>query len=103
VKGRIAPGAHADIAVVDPRRRETIRAASLHSRGKVTPFEGREVTGVPIHTLVRGRFVQRDRRLVAETAGWGRQVTEIQRMPTPAPRNEALAIRALTASLRGAA
>jgi dihydroorotase len=103
MKGRIAAGAHADIAVVDPARRETIRAVGLHSRSKVTPFEGVEVTGVPIHTLVRGRFVQRDRALVPGTAGWGRQVTDIQRMPPPAPRNEALAIGALTTPQRGAA
>jgi dihydroorotase len=45
------------------------------------------VTGVPVHTLVRGRFVQRDRRLVAETRGWGRQVTDVQRMPAPHVRN----------------
>jgi dihydroorotase len=95
-KGRIAPSADADIAVVDPRRRETIRAAALHSRAKVTPFDGREVTGVPVHTLVRGRFVQRDRRLVPGTAGWGRLVSRIPRMPPAAPRNEALAIAALT-------
>jgi dihydroorotase len=87
LKGRIAPGAHADIAVVDMGRREVIRAAGLHSRAKVTPFEGTEVTGVPVHTLVRGRFVQRDRRLVAGTSGWGRQVTDIQLMPPAAPRN----------------
>ncbi|MFN7634455.1 MAG: dihydroorotase, partial [Acetobacteraceae bacterium] len=86
-KGRIEPGAHADIAVVDMARRETIRAAALHSRGKITPFEGAEVQGVPVHTLVRGRFVQRDRRLVPGVAGWGRQVTGLQTMPQPAPRN----------------
>lgn len=86
-KGRVEAGAHADIAVVDLNRRETIRASALHSRGKVTPFEGTEVQGVPVHTLVRGRFVQRDRRLVTQARGWGRQVTEIQRMPKPAPRN----------------
>jgi dihydroorotase len=86
-KGRIEPGAHADIAVVDMARRETIRAAALHSRGKITPFEGVEVQGVPVHTLVRGRFVQRDRRLVPGVAGWGRQVTGIQKMPSAAPRN----------------
>lgn len=83
VKGRIEAGAHADIAVVDMTRTETIRAAALHSRGKVTPFEGESVTGVPVHTLVRGRFVQRDRQLVAEARGHGRQVTDIQRMPAP--------------------
>jgi dihydroorotase len=81
MKGRIAVGAHADIAVVDMSRTETIRAEGLHSRGKVTPFDGVEVTGIPVHTLVRGRFVQRDRQLVGETRGWGRQVTDIQKMP----------------------
>ena len=86
-KGRIEPGAEADIAVVDMDRTETIRAEALQSRGKITPFEGVEVTGVPIHTLVRGRFVQRDRRLVEETRSWGRQVTAIQAMPKPHPKN----------------
>jgi dihydroorotase len=86
-KGRIAVGALADIAVVDLARRETIRAEALHSRGKITPFEGVEVTGVPVHTLVRGRFVQRDRALVPGNAGWGRQVSDVQQMPTPEPRH----------------
>jgi dihydroorotase len=99
VKGRIEPGAHADIAVVDLGRTETIRAEALHSRGKVTPFDGVSVTGVPVHTLVRGRFVQRDRRLVADTSGWGRQVTDIQRMPPAQVRN---ADQTLAALLQGA-
>ncbi len=42
---------------------------------------------MPIHTLVRGRFVQRDRHLVEGTSGWGRQVTAIQKMPPPNVRN----------------
>jgi dihydroorotase len=94
-KGRIVAGAQADIAVVDPQRREVIRAERLHSRGKVTPFEGVEVTGVPVHTLVRGRFVQRDRKLVQDAKGWGRQVTDIQRMPPAKPQNSDLAINVL--------
>jgi len=87
VKGRIAPGAHADIAVVDLDRREVIAADRLHSRGKITPFEGVETIGAPVHTLVRGQFVQRDRKLVPGMSGHGRQVTDIQQMPAPAPRN----------------
>ncbi len=105
-KGRIAPGAHADVAIVDPKRTETIRAHALHSRAKVTPFDGVTVTGVSVHTLVRGRFVQRDRRFVSESAGWGRPVTEIQRMPAPVPRTADLAIDRLAprvASTRSAA
>jgi len=97
-KGRVEAGAHADLAVVDLARTETIAAAALHSRGKVTPFEGKPVTGIPIHTLVRGRFVQRDRALVRDARGWGRQVTAIQAMPPPALRH---ADQTLAAVLRG--
>jgi dihydroorotase len=42
---------------------------------------------LPIHTLVRGRFVMRDRALDAGTRGWGRSVHAIQQMPAAAPRN----------------
>ncbi|MCC5612537.1 allantoinase AllB [Nostoc sp. CHAB 5834] len=98
VKGRIEAGAHADIAVVDLAHSETIAAEKLHSRARITPFEGTPVTGLPVHTLVRGRFVQRDRRLVSEAKGWGRQVTAIQQMPAPAPRNTD---QTLAAALQG--
>ncbi|MFK7860989.1 MAG: dihydroorotase family protein [Granulosicoccus sp.] len=87
MKGRMAVGAHADIAVIDMDREETIDAQHLHSRGKVTPFSGRKTIGAPVHTLVRGRFVQRDRQWVPDTAGHGRQVTAIQKMPEPSPEN----------------
>lgn len=87
LKGRIATGAHADIAVVDMSRQEEIKANGLHSRGKVTPFEGRTTIGAPIHTLVRGRFVQRNRTLVPDMSGHGKQVTSIQSMPAPRPCN----------------
>jgi len=53
----------------------------------VTPFHGHVLHGVPVHTLVRGRFVMRERTLVAEARGWGKSVRRIQRMPDPAPRN----------------
>jgi dihydroorotase len=86
-KGTIAVGAEADIAVVDLGRRWTIDDARLQSRSRITPFHGRAVTGLPLHTLVRGRFVMRDRALVEETRGWGRSVHAIQQMPEPAPRN----------------
>jgi dihydroorotase len=86
-KGVIAPGADADIAMVDLRRAWTIDDAEIQSRSKISPWHGRAVTGLPIHTLVRGRFIMRDRALVAGTKGWGRSVHAIQRMPPPAIRN----------------
>lgn len=87
MKGRLAVGAHADIAVLDMTREEVVQAKRLHSRGKITPFEGRKTVGAPVHTIVRGAFVQRDRTLVPDMAGHGKQVTDIQTMPTPSPQN----------------
>jgi allantoinase len=86
-KGVIAPGAHADIALVDMAREASISAERLHSRSKITPWHARPVKGVPLHTIVRGRFVMRDRELVEDARGWGRPVKPHQKMPTPAPRN----------------
>jgi len=86
-KGVIAPGAEADIAVIDLAHEWTIDDAKLQSISKVTPFHGMRAKGLPIHTLVRGRFVMRDRTLVEGTRGHGRSVHVIQEMPAPAPRN----------------
>jgi len=86
-KGAIQVGTEADIAVVDLGRRWTIDDAKLQSRSRITPWHGYAVTGLPLHTLVRGRFVMRDRTLVSETRGWGRSVHAIQQMPQPVPRN----------------
>lgn len=86
-KGVIQPGSDADIAVVDLNRRWTIKDAETHSIAKVTPWDGRQVQGLPIHTIVRGRFVVKDRVLQNGTRGWGRSVHAIQNMPAPTPRN----------------
>jgi dihydroorotase len=86
-KGVIQPGAEADIAVVDLDREWTIDDAKLQSLSKITPFHGRRVRGLPIHTLVRGRFVMKDRVLQPGTRGFGRSVHAIQQVPAPAPKN----------------
>jgi dihydroorotase len=96
-KGAIQPGADADIAIVDLARDWTIDDAKLQSRAKITPWNGRRVTGLPVHTLVRGRFVMRERRLVPETRGWGRSVHTIQRMPPARVHNAEQTSAAITA------
>ena len=65
-RGTIAIGADADIAIWDPERRVTITHDLLHDGSDYTPYEGREVTGWPVLTMVRGRTVMRDGELVAE-------------------------------------
>jgi allantoinase len=56
-KGAIAVGADADLALLDPTLTWTIRGDDLHHTHHWTPFEGREVTGRVVRTLVRGTTV----------------------------------------------
>ncbi len=86
-KGVIAPGAHADITLVDMARKGVLSQNRLQSISKISPWHGRSVQGSPRHTLVRGRFVMRDGDLVTAAAGWGRSVKGIQKMPPAKPRN----------------
>jgi dihydroorotase len=86
-KGVVQAGSQADLTLVDLGRESVIDDALLHSRSKVTPWNGRSVRGLPIHTLVRGRFVMRERALVTETRGWGRSVHTLQQLPDAAPCN----------------
>jgi dihydroorotase len=95
-KGVIAPGAEADIAVVDLKREVTLDDATMQTTAKVTPWHGRKVQGLPIHTLVRGRFVMRDRALAEGTQGHGRSVHVIQQMPPAQPRNTDQTMSAVT-------
>lgn len=64
-KGTIAVGSDADITLWDPHRKETIRQEILHHGADYTPYEGLEVTGWPVLTMVRGKVVVRDGRLEA--------------------------------------
>jgi dihydroorotase len=100
-KGALQPGADADIAIVDLAHEWSIDDGKLQSRSKITPWNGWRVKGLPIHTLVRGRFVMRDRRLLAGTRGWGRSVHAIQRMPPAHPENADQTIAAVTATPPG--
>jgi dihydroorotase len=94
-KGVVQAGSEADLALVDLDRSWTIDDARLQSRSRITPWQGRPVRGLPVHTLVRGRFVMRDRALMTDTRGFGRSVHAIQRMPEAAPRNADQTMRAI--------
>ncbi len=82
-KGVIQSGADADFAFVDLKHQWVLDDEKLQSRSKISPWHGRAVTGLPVHTMVRGRFVMKDRTLVADTKGHGRSVHPLQEMPTP--------------------
>ncbi len=68
-KGRIAAGYDADFTIVDLKRRETIRDSWIASRCGWTPYDGREVLGWPVGTMVRGRRVMWEGELVTPAQG----------------------------------
>jgi dihydropyrimidinase len=72
-KGTIAVGSDADILLLDPNKRATIRYSELHSKCGYEPCEGRECIGWPVMTLARGELIARDGQFVGQ-AGRGQLV-----------------------------
>jgi dihydropyrimidinase len=70
-KGRLAPGADADIVLFDPERRVTLTSSALHSPIDFCSYEGIEVHGFPVTTISRGQVLVEDGRFVG-TPGRGR-------------------------------
>jgi allantoinase len=56
-KGRIAVGAEADLVAFAPDETFTVDPGRLHHRHPITPYAGRELTGVVRRTWLRGRPV----------------------------------------------
>ena len=68
-KGRIAVGYDADLTVVDLKRRETITNDWVKSRAGWTPYDGKQVTGWPVGTFVRGARVMWQGELTTPSRG----------------------------------
>jgi dihydroorotase len=68
-KGRIAIGYDADFTVVDLKRRWTVTSDWLASRCGWSPFDGWELTGKPIGTIIRGQTAMWEDALVGSAQG----------------------------------
>lgn len=66
-KGRIEPGADADLVVFDPTETHTVDAENNHSKAGYSVYDGTEVTGRVKKTFVRGTLVADSGDIVAET------------------------------------
>ena len=60
-RGRLQPGAPADITIFDPRERWDYHVAGSHSKSKNSPFEGYAMQGKVKSTIVAGHVVFRER------------------------------------------
>ncbi|TGR33510.1 dihydroorotase [Mesorhizobium sp. M8A.F.Ca.ET.202.01.1.1] len=78
-KGRIAAGYDADFTIVDMKRRETITNAQAGSKAGWTPYDGKQVTGWPVGTVIRGRRVMWEGEIA--TPGQGRAMEFSEALP----------------------
>jgi len=69
-KGNLLPGADADITIIDMNMKKIIKESELHSKSKTSPYDGMETQGVPVASIVRGRFVMRNSELTGKK-GYG--------------------------------
>ncbi|MBU2959890.1 dihydropyrimidinase [Citreicella sp. C3M06] len=68
-KGALEVGSDADIVLWDADLTRTIRQENLHHGCDYTPFEGLEVTGWPVLTMLRGQVVTQGDTLASATPG----------------------------------
>jgi dihydroorotase len=54
-KGSLAPGADADVTIIDPKAEWTVEPSEFKSRGRSTPWAGRKLRGRAVHVIVGGR------------------------------------------------
>jgi dihydroorotase len=58
-RGSLARGSHADVTIFDPKKRWTFEAAKSRSKSRNTPFDGWQLTGKVVATIVGGGVVYR--------------------------------------------
>ena len=58
-RGSLVRGSIADVTIFDPKKKWTFDGAKSHSKSKNTPFDGWELTGKVIATIVGGKVVYR--------------------------------------------
>jgi dihydropyrimidinase len=65
-KGALVPGADADIVLFDPEKQVTLSTNVLHENVDYTPYDGFELTGYPVKTILRGQLIAENGEFTAE-------------------------------------
>ena len=62
-------GTDADFTIVDMNKESVIDHKKLHSKNNPTPWNGWNVKGMPVYTVVRGMTVMKDGEVVGSPRG----------------------------------
>ena len=68
-KGRIAPGLDADLVLIDPHGTTEVTADSLRYRHRHSPYVGRTLRSRVVRTILHGRTIALDGRIVGAPSG----------------------------------
>jgi allantoinase len=68
-KGKIAAGFDADLVIWNPKKQFEVTGKRLQHRHKLTPYEGKTLSGVVEKTFLRGRKIYDDGEFVGEPSG----------------------------------
>jgi dihydropyrimidinase len=68
-KGSLTVGADADVVIFDPEKQVTLGRDVLHENCDYTPYDGRQLQGYPVLTMLRGRVIARDGQFVGGAGG----------------------------------
>jgi dihydroorotase len=63
-KGAVQIGSDCDIVIVELKKKWRLRSEDLHSKTKVTPFDGWRVQGLVTHTILRGQVIMEHGEIV---------------------------------------
>jgi dihydroorotase len=77
-KGRIAEGFDADFTIVDMKARRTIANSWIESLCRWTPYDGVEVEGWPVGTVLRGDLVMWEGSLLSRGRGQPIRFSDVQ-------------------------
>jgi len=58
-RGTLVRGSHGDVTIFDPKKRWTFEAAKSRSKSRNTPFDGWQLSGKVVATIVGGKLVYR--------------------------------------------
>jgi allantoinase len=71
LKGSIEEGKEADLVLIDPERRWTVHGEAFLSKGHITPFEGIELQGKIMKTILRGSVIYDAKDGITAAPGYG--------------------------------